>query len=100
MSSRRTVRVAEDFFEQLDERLGPERGPSGQPSATDFLVMELPAVVERFATDFDGLPEIFSGIPQGRVLVASGVLVHGIAVYGILRADDSIDLIGLELDLA
>jgi hypothetical protein len=33
------------FFEQLDRQLGPNGGPDGQPSATDFLVIELPAAV-------------------------------------------------------
>lgn len=58
---RRVVRVTAFFFEQLDEQLAPERGDDGQPSATDFLVMELPAVVERFATRFEELPEIVEG---------------------------------------
>jgi len=52
MTDRREVRVASTFFDELDLRLGPERGPDGEPSATDFLVMDLPAIVERFAADF------------------------------------------------
>ena len=30
---RRIVRVGESFFDQLDEQLGPDRGPRGEPSA-------------------------------------------------------------------
>jgi len=45
MTDRREVRVAESFFEDLDLQLGGERGPNGEPSATDFLVVDLPAVV-------------------------------------------------------
>jgi len=78
--SRRQVRVSEGFFAQLDEQLGPDRGPSGQPSATDFLVLELPAVVERFATDFEGLPEIVDGFPAARMFIAHGLLVRAFAV--------------------
>lgn len=97
---RRTVRVADEFFEQLDAQLGADRGPLGEPSATDFLVLELPPIVERFATGFDELPEVIGGVPAARVLIAGGVLVRGIAVYGLLVANDTIELIGVELDMS
>lgn len=95
---RRTVRVTDAFFRQLDEQLGQDRGPSGQPSATDFLVIELPAVVDRFATGFDALPEIIEGLSAGRMLIVPGLLVRAFAVYGLLLADGSIEIIGVELD--
>lgn len=60
--------------------------------------MELPAVVDRFATDFEGLPEIVDGFPGGRMFIARGLLVRAFAVYGLLVADGSIELIGVELD--
>ena len=41
MSDRRVVRVSTDFFDQLDSQLGAERGPAGEPSATDFIVFDL-----------------------------------------------------------
>lgn len=46
-----------------------------QPSVGVFIVLELPAAVERFATEFDGLPEIIEGTPSGRMLIAPGLLV-------------------------
>ena len=98
-SQRRRVRVTDAFFEQLDQQLEPDRGPDGQPSATDFLVMELPADVERFATGFHDLPEMIDGFHSGRMLIAPGVLVRAIAIYGLLMTDDSIEIIGVELDL-
>jgi len=63
------------------------------------LVIDLPAFVERFATGFETLPQIIEGVPAARVLVATGRLVRAVAVYGLLAADGSIDLIGVELDL-
>ncbi len=47
--TRREVRVADSFFEELDDQLTAERGANGEPSATDFLVIDLPAIVEEFA---------------------------------------------------
>jgi hypothetical protein len=96
---RRIVRVTDAFFEQLDAQLGADRGPQGEPSATDFLVLELPPIVERIASGFDDLPEVVVGLPAARVLIAAGILVRGVAVYGLLVTDDTIDLIGVELDL-
>ncbi|MEA2973268.1 MAG: hypothetical protein QOG82_1726 [Actinomycetota bacterium] len=95
---RRVVRVSPAFFDQLDAQLDSDRGSAGEPSATDFLVIDLPPIVDRFATDFEALPEVVPGVPAARVLVATGRLVRAVAVYGILAADDSIDLIGVELD--
>jgi hypothetical protein len=76
VTSRRVVRVTDAFFEQVDDALGLDRGPNGEPSATDLIVLELPSIVERFATDFEGLPEIVEGVPAGRMLITSGVLVR------------------------
>ncbi|MFT3851601.1 MAG: hypothetical protein QM733_02485 [Ilumatobacteraceae bacterium] len=98
MTGRRVVRVTEGFFEQLDRAFPSERGPNGEPSATDFIVFELPAVVERFATHFDDLPEIVDGVPAGRMLITSGVLVHAIAVFGLATSETSVDLIGITVD--
>jgi hypothetical protein len=44
---RREIRVAQAFFEMLDLQLRPDRGLNGEPSATDFLVIDLPEILER-----------------------------------------------------
>ena len=97
-SARRTVRVSEFFFEQLDDQLGADRGDDGSPSATEFLVFDLPAIVERFAADYSDLPEIVQGVPGGRMLIASGVLVRYLVVFGLLATDDTIDLVGIHIE--
>jgi hypothetical protein len=95
---RRIVRASPAFFVDLDRQLGPDRGPHGEPSATDFLVIELPAVVERFATDFEALPEAVEGVAEARMVIGIGRLVRAFAVYGLLMSDDSVELIGIEID--
>jgi hypothetical protein len=99
-TERRQVRVAESFFEQLDELLRPDRGPHGEPSATDFLVIDLPPIVDRFATGFENLPELIEGVPAGRMLIIAGRLVKGVVVYGLEAPDGSIDIIGIDLELS
>jgi hypothetical protein len=89
---RRRVRVTESFFEQLDELLHPDRGPNGEPSATDFLVIDLPSIVDSFGTGFDALPEVIEGVPSPRMLIAVGRLVGRFVVFGLEAADGSIDL--------
>ncbi|MBA2282741.1 MAG: hypothetical protein H0W25_16145 [Acidimicrobiia bacterium] len=98
MSARRLVRVSEAFFLQLDQQLGQDRGRNGEASATDFLVVDLPAVVERFATDFDELAEAVDGVAEVRMLVNTGRVVRAFAVFGLLVDDGSVELIGVEVD--
>ena len=98
MAERRIVRVAQSFFEQLDSQLRPERGDAGEPSATDFLIIDLPPVIEGFATHFDELTADLSGVSAVRVLIASGVVVDAFAVYGVLMNDGTISLVGITIE--
>ena len=98
MSGRRVVRVSADFFDQLDGQLGAERGPHGEPSATDFIVVDLPTIVERFATQFGALPEAVPGVPEARVVIGTGEVVRAFVVYGLLLTDGAVELIGVDID--
>ena len=98
MTDRRVVRVSSDFFDQLDRQLRPERGPSGEPSATDFIVVDLPTIVERFAAQFESLPEAVEGVPEARVVVGTGEVVRAFVVYGLLLTDGAVELIGVDID--
>lgn len=95
---RRRVRVSESFFEQLDQLLPADRGPNGDPSATDFLVIDLPSIVDQFATGFDALPDVIDGVPSARMLINAGRLVARFVVFGLESTDGSIDVIGIDLD--
>ena len=95
---RRQVRVTPGFFDQVDAQLRPERGLDGEPSATDFIAFELPAIIDRFADAFDDLPALLEGVDATRMLIVPGLMVHAVAVYGVLTDDDAVDLIGIAID--
>ncbi len=94
------VRVAREVFEDLEEVLGTERGPLGEPSLTDFLTVELLAIVDTFATRFDDLPSLIEGRSDYRILIATGTLVHAIAVVAQLGADGTVEIVSIDVDLA
>lgn len=98
-SDRFEVRASSSFFEDLDRQLRNERGPNGEPSTTDFQTFELLGIVDRFATEFEDLPELLPGRNDYRVLLATGVLVRAYTVVGQLRPDGAVELLTLELDL-
>ncbi len=99
MTERRTVRATYGFFEDLDRQLGSDRGPNGEPSTTDFQTIELLRVVDRFAEQFDDLPELIPGRSDYRVLLASGVLVRSFNVVGQLVSDGAIELVSIDLGI-
>jgi len=99
VTSRREVRVTDSFFEELDHQLGPERGPKGEPSATDFIVTDLPPIVEQFAVAFDHLPEAIAGLPAIRMLIGTGALVRAFVVHGVGTSDGIVELVGVEFHL-
>ncbi len=98
MTERREVRVTDSFFVRLDDQLGSERGPAGEPSATDFIVIDLPAIVEQFAARFDELPEAIEGVPAIRMLIGTSVLTRAYVVQGVETTDGVIQLVGVDID--
>jgi predicted KAP-like P-loop ATPase len=97
--ARRIVRVRPTFFEDLDRQLSPERGTAGEPSAHDFLALDLLRAVEEFATAFDDLPPLIADLDDYRVLISSGVLLPRFSIVGQLADDGAVELVELEIDL-
>jgi hypothetical protein len=85
-------------LDQLDSQLPPQRSVTGTPSRADFLAVEMPSIMHRFAEAFDELPEVVEGVGGARMLIARGLLVHAFVVYGLLADDGSVDLIGIAID--
>lgn len=98
MSTRRQVRVAPSFFDRLDELLPQERSPTGIPSTADFLLHEIPPLIDVLAIDFEARTLEVKDVPEVRVLIATGVLVAHVALYAVLADDDAVEIIYLEID--
>ena len=98
MRSRRLVRVTQSFFDRLDELLPEERSATGEPSSADFLLHEIPPIIDRLAQDYEGTTLDVPGVPDVRVLITSGILVAAIAVYAVLASDGAVEVIYLDLD--
>ncbi len=100
MSRRRQVRVASSFFDRLDELLPEERGATGVASTADFLLHQMPPLIDLLAEDYEDATLDVPGVPHVRVLIASGVLVAYLAMYVVLADDDAVEIIYLEIDEA
>lgn len=98
MSGRRQVRVTEHFFDRLDDLLPESRTATGGPSAADFLLHEMPAIIDRLAASFEASTLAVDDDPDLRVLITADVMVTYIAVYAVLTSDGAIEIIYLELD--
>lgn len=95
--NRWSVRASGSFFDDLDDQFPSERGSNGEPSAHDFLLVELFRIIEVFATAFDQLV-VVDDDPTYRMLITSGRLVPFIVVTGWLTGDGAIELISLDVD--
>ena len=99
MNERRLVRVNEAFFRRLDELLPPQRSAAGAPSATDFVLHDMPRIIDLLADDFEAATLPVDDEPRVRMLIASGSLVPFVVVYVTLAPDDAVDGLSLELEL-
>lgn len=93
----RLVRFTQSFFDRLDDLLPDERGPDGSPSATDFLLYDLPRIRDLLATDFER-NTISADQSEMRVYVGAGTLVRSVALYVIIAEDDAVEVIWLLID--
>ena len=100
MSPRKQVRVASSFFDRLDELLPDERSDTGVASTADFLLHEIPPLIDVLAADYEAATLEVTGVPEVRVLIATGVLVAHLALYVVLAPDGAVEIIYLEIDNA
>ena len=94
----RTVRFTESFFARLDEQLPDDRPADGRPSVTDFLVFDVPTIRDRLAQDAESCT---MSIPPGqtvRAYIGAGTLVARFVVYVIIRPDEAVDVVDVEID--
>ena len=97
MTDRRRVRVVQAFFDRLDELLADERGVDGAPSSADFLLHDMPAVIDRLAESYDSSTVPIVAGSEIRVLITSGHLVEFMAVYTVLDVDGVVQIVYLEI---
>lgn len=97
MAIERRVRFTEEFFDRLDELLPEARSADGTPSATDFLVFELPSIRDRLAADaLDAT--LMTERSSVRISITSGVLVDRIALYMLVGSTEVV-VFDLDLDI-
>jgi hypothetical protein len=96
----RLVRFTQSFFDRLDELLPASRGADGTPSATDFLLYELPRIRDLLARDFEANTLAVEEVPGVCVFIGTGVLVHAVALYAVIAADGAVEVIYLSIDRA
>lgn len=95
----RIVRFLQSFFDDLDSQLPVERSAGGEPSATDFLLYELPRLRDQLASDFVGNRLSLPGLAPLRMMIAAGALVHSVALYAYLDAHDDVAVVALDVAL-
>ena len=95
----RIVRFLHSFFDDLDGQLPAERSTGGDPSATDFLLYELPRLRDQLASDFVGNTLSLPGLAPVRLMIAAGALVHSVALYAYLDANDDVAVVALDVEL-
>ena len=95
----RIVRFLQSFFDDLDSQLPVERSTGGEPSATDFLLYELPRLRDQLASDFVGNTLSLPGLAPVRMMIAAGTLVHSVAIYAYTDANDDVAVVALDIAL-
>ena len=93
----RVVRFAPIFFNSLDELLPEGRTVDGIPSATDFLMFDLPPARDLLAADFEGCTIVVPPGEMVRVFIGAGLLVPYFALFAVLAGDGAIEVLDIEL---
>ncbi len=97
MTAERAVRFTEEFFSHLDDLLPDGRSVEGEPSATDFLLFDLPPIRDKLARNFEG-ESLATQDPEIRVYIGNGVLFRSVAVFARLAIDGAVEAVWLHLD--
>jgi hypothetical protein len=95
---RRRVRVTDQFFDRLDALLPQERSADGMPSAADFLLHEMPKIIDALAADYLAATLPIDDVADVRMLITNGLMVAFIVVYVMVASDGGIEILSLDLE--
>lgn len=90
--------MTDQFFDRLEALLPSERSVAGDPSTADFLLHEMPRLIDRLASGFEEVT--IPALPGSdvRVLITAGVFGRIVALYVALAADGWVEVFDLEID--
>jgi hypothetical protein len=94
----RPVRILDSFYEHVFRGLPLGRGPNGEPSAYDFLDLDLPAIITHFTEHHDTLPRYLADHPGYKMLIGSGLTVYAYVAVSQLAPDGTVELIQIDID--
>ena len=89
--------AARTFVDDLDSQLPVERSAAGEPSATDFLLYDLPRLRDQLSADFVGNTLSLPGLAPLRMMIATGTLMHSVALYAYVDANDDVAVVALDV---
>ncbi len=69
------------------------------PQPPNFLLHELPPIIDVLAESYEARTIATPDDPDIRMIVVAGVLVSAVARYVTLAADGAVEIIGLRIDL-
>ena len=92
---RSDVRATGPFLDEVDIYFPAERGPNGEPSATDFLNMVLPDLMEQIGEQFDTLP--LEPTTPGIRTLSLWTIFGPVTIYTTDTEDDVVHLVALEI---
>jgi hypothetical protein len=101
MSTRREVRVRGEFFDELESKLGALKG-SGRipvPSPNNFLLHELPRIIDQLGDDYEGSTRPLEGHPLVRMWLGQGRFCTLIGVFATLGDDGAVEVLSVDLEL-
>jgi MoxR-like ATPase len=83
----RTVKVTEEFLDRLDMLMPAHNSADGTPTAQDFLVHELPAVIELLKRDYEEHTYVRDETSGMRLITFESVLAGLITLHTALSDD-------------
>ena len=98
MIERRQVRVTDKFFDRLDALLPQKRSADGTPSAADFLLHEMPKIIDALAADYLAATLPVDDAADVGMLITNGLMVAFVVVYVVDAPDGGIEILSLDLE--
>jgi len=84
--------MSQTFFDRIDELLPEGRCGEGSPSSADFLLRDMPAVIDRLGLAYESSTAALAEGFDVRVLVTDSTLVDFMSLYVTLADNGDVEI--------